>query len=407
MGSAKMARPETPMMRSLPFVFLLAAAAPAQQSWTNGTIGQASYELGGELRFRGELRDTANQATGLGGADENLDVRAAVEFGMVYDRYISGRFRAFATATDAVGSDEQDIELAVIDLDHLFGDYHISFGRMQLDLADERLVSSNPWLYQQNSFDGIMVGDSTWNGDWQLWYTQAATGPAEVDDNSFAGAFFSPPSEDDIEFYILRRGDGATDLLEWTYAIRWAGETSNGLEWSALGAFQDGRDRSLEILSTAFVVNLAKRLDYGHNVAVELAWAQGNDERATDRKRFDPVYINQHRYNGRADIVAFSNLVDLGFFYWLDWNERWSFHVDYHDFTRQSNLDDIYLGVEVMPVTTASANNDIGGELDVYAEGRISEAVMLDVGVSHFSPGAAMPHDEDQLWFFLDVSLYF
>lgn len=395
------------MMRSLPFVFLLAAAAPAQQSWTSGQFGQATYELGGELRFRGELRDTANQATGLGGADENLDVRAAVEFGLVYDEYISGRLRAFATGTDGLGSGEQDIELAVLDLDRLFGDYHISLGRLQFDFADGRLVSPNPWLYQQNSFDGIMVGDSDWSGDWQVWYTQAATGPAEVDDNSFAGAYFALPYEDDFEFFVLRRGDGATDLLEWTYAMRWAGETSNGLGWTVLGALQDGRDRSLEVLAPAFVVNLSKRLDYGHNVAAELAWAKGNDDRVGDRKRFDPVYIDQHRYNGRADIFAFSNLVDLGLFYWMDWNERWSFHVDYHDFSRQSNLDDIYLGVDVSPVTSASTSNDIGGELDVYAEGRISDAVMLDMGVSHFSPGAAMPHDEDQLWFFLDISLYF
>jgi len=395
------------MIRSLPLLFLLAAAAPAQQSWTSGQLGQTSYELGGELRFRGELRDTANQATGLGGSDDNLDVRAAVELGLVYDEYISGRLRAFATATDAVGSDEQDLELAFVDFDKLLGDYHLRLGRMQFDLADGRLVSSNPWLFQQNAFDGILVSDSDWQGDWQVWYTNAATGPAGVDDNSFAGVFLSFPTENAWEVYLLRRGDGATDLLEWTYALRYAGVTHNGLEWNVLGALQDGRDRGLEILAPAFVVNLTKRLDYGHNVAVELAWAQGNDERPGDRKRFDPIYIDQHRYNGRADIVAFSNLVDLGLYYWLDWNERWSLHADYHDFTRQNNLDDVYLGVSASPVAAGSTSNAIGGELDIYAEGRISQAVSLDFGASYFNPGAAMPHNEDQIWFFLDMSLYF
>ncbi len=397
------------MMRLLLPLLLLAPALPAQQNWTSGQLGQVAYELGGEVRFRGELRDTANQATGLGGSEDSLAVRGAVEFGAVYDEYISGRLRAIGAVTDASGSDEQDLELAYLDLDRFLGDYHVRLGRMQFDLGDGRLVSRNPWLYQQNAFDGVMVGDSNWEGDWQLWFSEAATGPAEVDDNSFGGAFLALPLDDDLlEVYVLRRGDGATALLEWTYALRWTGETANGLGWNVLGAFQDGRDRSLEVLSYAFVTTLQKRLDYGHNVAVELAWARGNDDRPQDRKRFDPVYIDQHRYNGRADIVAFSNLVDLGLFYWLDWNERWSFHVDLHDFSRQNSFDDIYLGLDVMPVTAApGGSNDIGRELDVYAEGRISEAVAVDFGVSYFDPGDAMPHDEDQFWFFLDFSLYF
>ncbi|MGB0952278.1 MAG: alginate export family protein [Planctomycetota bacterium] len=386
-------------------LLLLAAPVAAQEPLVHGLDG-VDLQLGGELLFRGEMRDVADQATGLGGSEDAYLTRAGIDLSFDIHRYLRGHMEVFAAVEASGSTSTQDLQQLFLDFDQLLGDYDLRLGRMQFDLGDGRVVSSVPWLLERNSFDGLQVSTSPSDWDLRFWHTKAANGPSDMLDDTFSGFFAAPPLDDDeVEIYFLRRG--RMDFEEFTVGFRWAGSTRNGLEWDVFGAFQDGKDGALEVLSQAFAVRLQKSLDYGHGVGAEIALAKGNDSKTTDRKRYDPVYIDQHRFNGRADVVAFSNLVDLSAFYWLDWNERWSFHVDFHDFSRQSDSDVVYLGYDVTPVTPASTSAGIGRELDIYCEGVLSDVFTVDFGGAIFSPQASLPHDEEQLWLYLQFVLNF
>ena len=359
--------------------------------------------------FRLDVRNDAELGTPSVTTGRDTVGRVGLHLDVDFDEYFNAYLDLYTGLSDTYTSRESDIAEFYLDFHKFLGDYSVRLGRMHFDLGDGRLVSRSPWRYERNSFDGISVSDVLTTGGWTAWHTRAAGGPTNLLDDDFSGFFVSSEVGDwsDIEGYVLRRAEGSTDLEELTFALRWSGQTNNGLEWSAFGAIQDGDQGSMEILSHALALTVRKKLDYGHGVGAEFALAKGNDEKLGDRKRYSPVYIDQHKFNGRADIVAFSNLIDFAVMYWLDWNERWSFHVDGHSFSRQSNHDNVYLGYDVAAVAPASSSNAIGYELDVYCEGIISDHFSLDFGGAIFSPLASLPSDDEQLWLFMQIVFNF
>ncbi len=396
------------MLRNLSLLLLLSTPAVPQEPVTHGLSG-VSLSLGGEVLFRGELRTNADQATGLGGSEDAFLTRAAVDFDFEFHRYLRGYLEMFGAVTATGTADVEDVEQLYLDFDQFLGDYSLRVGRMQFDLGDGRVISSIPWLVERNTFDGVQIHSQPRGWDLRAWHTKTAGGPSSFYDETFSGIYGTThPSKDSVvDAFLLRRGRAVGDIEEYTVGLRWQGETRNGFEWNVFGAYQDGDDGIREILSQAVAITLRKQLDYGHGVGVEMALAKGNDGKPLDRKRYDPVYIDQHVYNGRADIVAFSNLLDLAVMYWLDWNERWSFHVDGHEFTRQNTSDSVYLGYNVTPVTPASSSGGIGRELDIYCEGVLSDNFAVDFGGAIFSPQASLPHDQEQLWLYIQFVLNF
>jgi hypothetical protein len=398
------------MLRNLCILSLILLASPlSAQVELSGDLGGATYQFGGDLIFRGETRSDSALGVASVTDDNSVLARVGLNLNMDFDEYFNGYIDIYTGEGDIYTATDSGIAELYLDFHNLLGDYSVRLGRMQFNLGDGRLVSSSPWLYERNAFDGLAVSDVYTEGHWTAWHSRAAAGPTNALDDSFTGFFAESAIGQDqaIEAYILRRGEGSTDLEELTFALHWAGQTSNGLEWSAFGALQDGDDGVREIWSQALALTLRKKLDYGHGIGVEFALAKGNDEGANDRKRYDPVYIDQHKFNGRADIVAFSNLIDFAVMYWLDWNERWSFHVDGHSFSRQSNHDNVYLGHGVEAVVPASTSNAIGYEFDAYCEGIISDHLSLDFGAAVFSPLASLPSDDEQLSLFLQIVFNF
>ncbi|MDP7062457.1 MAG: alginate export family protein [Planctomycetota bacterium] len=398
------------MLRNLSFLSLLLFASPlAAQVELTGQFGDATYQLGGSLTTRGEVRrDTQYGSPALSESNDFI-ARAALDFNIDFDEYFNAFVNIYAGEEDDYSSGDAGITELYLDMHKLLGDYSVRLGRQQFDLGDGRLVSSAPWRFEQNSFDAIRVSSVFNSQPWQVWHSRAALGPTNLLADNFSGLFadFGMGQDSNIETFVLRRAEGSRDLEEMTFAVRWYGQTTNGLEWSAFAAVQDGEDGAREILAPAFAITLRKRLDMGHGIGVELAFANGNDGKAADRKRYSPVYIDQHRFNGRADVIAFSNVIDLAILYWLDWNERWSFHVDAHSFSRQSNSDNVYLGHDVAAVTPASTSNAIGYELDAYCEGVISDHLSMDFGAAMFSPLASLPSDEEQFYLFLQLVFNF
>lgn len=367
------------------------------------------FEFEAELMGRVGWRDDADLSTAAGDSAGDARLRAALGLRVNWSPYLSGYGEFLGSWGDNEEHLTEDLSNLYVDLRRPLGDWDVRAGRTGITLGDGRLVSSSrEWLFEPNAFDGLLVssGVPERNFAWQAWFTTAGLGPAEVQDDTFAGTYadWKIARNEAAELYVLFRDQDDPGVQELTVAARWHGLSRGGLDWSLFGATQDGdqvNDR--ETWAQAFVLTLAKELEYQHHVGFEFGFATGNDDKPGDFKRFTPVYIDQHRFNGRADIFGFANLMDVAFLYWRPWSERWNLHADLHNFWRANRSDDAYAAYSLAPYGITSGSSSLGSELDLYAEGRISDALTLDCGGAFFLTGAAMPTDKNQFWVFASL----
>jgi hypothetical protein len=364
------------------------------------------FSIEGELMGRAEFRDHGDLSTPDSESADVARLRGALGLRMKLGNYVSG----FGEVIASWGNTEEHQTEAVLnlymDFHRLLGAWDLRAGRSEVNLGDGRLVaSSRNWLFEPNAFDGVFVSDVSSYEDfnWRGWFTTAGLGPADVEEDTFAGLYadWQIDKDESAELYALLRDQSDLHVTEFTLAVRWFGQTRHGLDWSVFGAAQDGEQiNNRETWGQAFVLTLGKELEFDNHLGFEFGFATGNDEKAHDFKRFTPVYIDQHRFNGRADLFGFANLVDFAFTYWRPWSRNWSLHADLHNFWRANKADDAYTAYSLEPYGITNASSALGSELDLYTEGRINESLSLDVGAAYYMSGSAMPTDDDQIWFF-------
>jgi hypothetical protein len=292
----------------------------------------------------------------------------------------------------------------------MWGDFQMRFGRMHLDYGDGRLISSNPWRFEENVHDALVINTDFIETDFEFFISQADRGLAATFGDKMLGMYsnYAVNSSSAIETYFINRQQEALAVDEYDFASRYYGRTAMGLNYDLMLILQNGSDFGRDITSTAYAVSMDKQLDFGHGVGVGLAVAQGEGSGSPlVRQRYNPIMIDSHKYNGRADILAFSNLMDFSANYWLNWNERWSMHIDAHSFYRQSNADGVYFGEDVTFEAAASRDREIGREIDFYCEGEISDALSIDLGISLFMPQASIAHTQEQFIAYLQVEYIF
>ena len=295
-----------------------------------------------------------------------------------------------------------DIE-AYLDADQLWGDSQLRIGRMGLEFGNGILISSNPWSFEENVHDAVLWQAKFLETDFDFFGSSAVSGEAAVNNSQMLGVHgeYAMDSNGVLETYWFKHDKANMGVREYNIALRLASRTSNGLDYDFMLMLQNGTDGLRKITSNAYLINLSKQLDFGHGVGVGLAVAQGDKESLAVRESYMPAMIDFHKYNGRADILAFSNLMDFSFNYWLNWNERWAMHVDVHSFLRQSTFDGVYFGNDAAMSVAANDDSEIAREIDFYLEGAISDNLNLDFGLSLFSPQSAIVHDQEQFVVFL------
>lgn len=374
-----------------------------------GQLGDTKLTLEAELMGRVEWRDDSDLSTPAGESADAIRMRAAVGVRADMGAYLSGFGEVLASWSDSADHLNGDLSNLYLDFHRLLGNWDLRAGRAEIELGDGRLVSSSrAWQFEPNSFDGLRVSNNPTGRDsrWQAWFTTAGIGIANVEDDTFGGAYgeWRIGRTQAAELYFLFRDQDAMAVTEITLAGRWHGVTRGGLEWSFFGANQDGDQiNHRETWAQAFVMTLGKELEFDNHVGLEFGFATGNDDKPGDFKRFTPVYIDQHRYNGRADIFGFANLVDLAFNYWRPWSKTWNLHADLHNFWRANRSDDAYSAYTLAPYGITGNSSALGSELDLYAEGQMGKATWLDFGGAFFLTGTAMPTDENQIWVFASL----
>jgi len=347
------------------------------------------------------LSDTASGASGsLSAGGIHMHSAATMPLNDFASLTLAGHIH-----TDSFGDDTSahfDIE-AYFDADQLWGDSQLRIGRMGLDFGNGILISSNPWSFEENLHDAVLWQANFFETDFDFFSSSAVTGEAAANNSQMLGVHSEYEFETNgvFETYLFKHDKDHLAIEEYNIALRLASRTSNGLAYDVMLMLQNGTDGLRDITSNAYLINLSKQLDFGHGIGVGVAVAQGGSESTAFRETYSPVMIDFHKYNGRADILAFSNLMDFYVNYWLNWNERWAMHVDLHSFSRQSTSDGVYFGNDATLSAATGANAEIAREIDFYLEGAISDNIKLDFGLSVFSPQSSIAHDKEQFIVFL------
>ncbi|KAA3608315.1 MAG: hypothetical protein DWQ01_14805 [Planctomycetota bacterium] len=409
-------RRHAPMKSTLGILFLacFAVAGSAQQETREGVLETDSVldslTLGGELRLRAEVRDPSGPVTGRQSSRTNT-LRARVNIGFQVDEYLGGYFQ-FQESVAGTGTPANDVvHQAFLLAEQVLGDYTVQLGRYEMLFGDGRLVSPNDWFLLNNAFDGGTVAGDWENLRWQAFYTQAVVGQggfagANTDFHGIYGTWEVSPFLN-IDTYILRRNDSSLGIDELTFGGRLDGEAYDNLFWSLEAAWQDGERGGLDVRAQAVALEAWYGLDGGHFLGLEWNLATGDDTPGDrEDEAFAAPFGDSHRFNGLADVVAWTNLVDLAVRYRLEWSERWNFHTDLHFFQRETSLDTIYVGPGGAGIRPARSD-DIGGELDVYLVGDLSENLFLTFGGAFFSAGNGVRNSDDQYWLFTQLGLKF
>ncbi len=362
----------------------------------------------GAIRFRGIRR--SGEALFAGDDTRQADVLASIGIGATWDAYLKGYLEFDARAVDAGEEAELHMQQGWVDFEKLWFDSKLRVGRFGIAFGDERIASEAIWWSARNTFDGVRVDGGIRNVSWSAWASEARTSAAALGDEGFHGAWLNwKMGELSMETYVVQLHNPALLTSEWTYGMRWFGETYPGLDWNLHSAIQLGHRGETRVSANAFALDLDYELDGGHHIGMTWSRASGNeDDGDTRNETFHAPFGDDMRYFGRATFATWSNLSSLSMRYRLDWNQRWSMHTDLHSFSREESLDAFRLG----PQAQAPFASDLGGsklanELDFYLTGNLTERLNLDFGVSVVRPSESISPDSTQSLVWLLTNLQF
>ena len=332
-----------------------------------------------------EVLITPNNIDSLGSkkfVSSSLGVRAHVKDNWALNEYMQLTLGGYTILGDDIIEDKVFLSHASTSFDSVFGNSQLALGRMPLDLDNGLLVSMNCWQIEPYFHDGVLLKTPSDKLSLQAFYFNAATGLSGAREDVISGFLLESPDQDFSTTY-LRREQYEQAIDEYNFAFRLFKNFDSGLFWDSTIVFQQGDDDVRDVSSIAFVSSLTKELDFGHKVGLSFSLAQGDRQDPTNRSSYSPGLIDRHQFAGKADVLSFSNLVDIAFEYELLWDEHSSFHVDLHSFSRQTTSDGIYLFDE-SSVTSTSSSSEIARELDMYISAIFLDRIVLQGGLSVF-----------------------
>ena len=388
---------------------VLCAAAPlvAQEPEPVELVDDSSdsaFDLLWEVAGRYELRDPFDMATAVGGGENRALTRVGAGVHARWGVRTDFVFYGNAAAVD-FGDVDGDLLHAYVDLHNFWSEhYEIRLGRFPMSWGDGRFLGENRWQMTPDAWDGIQLsGGEQWA--WELFTMTGATGSADLHDQRLSGGrmlwTITDTTRLDTGFIQLDQDDLFRSESDLLLHLDHDGDQGTNLDlWVVLQFGEDTGFRNLG--SQAAALRFEQELDFDSVFSAEVAIATGDDA-PTDRDSgtYTPSMIDFHSYTGRADVVAFSNVVDFSLSWRKHLSQRWTLHTAVHNFLRQNTDDVVYLGIDATPIATPGTSSGIGKEFDLALETAWTEDFHTELGAAYFLTGNAFVHDEDFLTAYL------
>lgn len=406
--------------------------------------GSIWASFGGELRARVE----SWRSFGFLDADERDETFLLWRTLLHADVHLGEHVRVFVEGESALASERdlpggrRTLDVDSLDLQNAFVDLVLPLeegmtatarvGRQELLFGRQRLVSPLPWANSQRSWDAAraILNGEKWRAD-AFVSRFAATEKYDFNDwdpgPDFHGVYATrrlgeaqPLTLDGYWLYL--DADSATFAAatgverRHTIGARLAGPIAgSGFDFDTEASYQFGDFADGDISAWMFAAELGytfAELDTTPRVHVAFDYASGDDDPgAGDLKTFNQLFPLGHAYFGGMDFIGRQNIIDLSVGLSLKPAKSVTLSSSVHFFWLASDDDALYNpGGAVVRPASASADREVGQEVDVVATWRVDRHLTLEGGYSHFFAGdfiAGTGPDDDMDWVYLQAAYRF
>lgn len=377
----------------------------------DGTAPEPRFEIGAELRFRGETR--SGNGVNPEGVDSfalsrlrlNLGLRPAKHVGVVVQAQ-DARVAGLDPGGNPLRFHNLGFRQLYVAFGHESGPVTLRAGRQELDYFEGRLIGARGWSNTTPVWDGGKLILRRGEDSVDVFAVSHATvreGPDfPTTGTAVAGAVGSIRSWVDglrIEPFVLltrqpvNAGSNVGGRLR-TIGSRFSGmlDKSWDYEFILMGQGGDvaGRDKRAWSATTG-LGRTFERLPARPRLGFE--WSHGSgDANPLDRTNstFEPFFISRHRHYGEQDLVALRNLQYLNGGVRIRPREGLEIEVEYISHRLASRNDGLYAAsnaLEARAPEGGASTGSVGSELDAVLRYRPVERLQLVVGVFRFFAG--------------------
>jgi hypothetical protein len=369
-----------------------------------------------QLRGRTEYQSSTNYISGNGQTYELTRVYGGLEvrptkFLTGYIQFIDTH--ALGLPLKYVAANQRD----VFDDRQAYLEFHMDkvkvfAGRQELKYGGERLVGISDWTNNSRTWDGFLgrYGDKNLI---DIFSTSVVTvHPSSLDKHgaglTFHGAVGTlgavVPHMVIQPFVYFKSFPGVTSQqgikgsdLFVTPGVEVAAEFPVGLNFDTLIALQRGNYSNDTVKAAAGYFKAGwnfANLTWQPRFRPEYDYASGNNRQDLNRiGTFDQSYPSNHNAFGLTDLFGFENIKQERLNLDLNPTDRLSLLFQQEWLQMATRFDNIYsgsAGTVVKAPTTGLASADIGREFDASGKYLLSDSLVVNVGVGHFSPGTVM-----------------
>lgn len=342
--------------------------------------------LGAQVRYRGE----GQQGVGFQeGVDQNyLLERYRVELGvqpltwMAFFTEFQDARAAHLPRQDASVRDRADLRQAYMRLGREDGLWDVKVGRQRLVFGSERVIGAAEWGNTARVFDAIRASFHTKNDRLDVFSSSVVVNnPTQWDHHQDGsnlhgvyGSFGSWIRDSKVEPYLLLR---TGRIHDFTYGLRSAGKVGENWNYEAEGIGQSARQ-------WAGLVQIQRHFRH-------LRWSPvGIGEVNYASASFDQLYPTNHSIYGIADQIGRRNTKSVRAGAWVHPRKWLTVKGESHHFWLADAHQGLYAanGALTVPAPAAGvAVTDVGPEVDVLADVKLSK--MYDIGAQygHLFPG--------------------
>jgi hypothetical protein len=295
----------------------------------------------------------------------------------------------------------------------------LKLGRFEVNMHNERLVSSSDWSMYGQSYDGLMYGrqfgenmKATFWGI-KLWesfneYTVVddTDGTDTAGDDMFYGINFSFVDKGVDLFAMMNRsfanapGYDENFLTFGAYSHRTFAES---FDYDAMVALQTGTADfgATEVDVSGMLLNaeIGYTMSNGFRLAGLVDYTTGDDPTTTDKwEGFHNLFYNSHKFNGLMDVVNADDfdegLMDIGAKALYPINDSWSAGGEFHSFATVEEY--------------AAGKTAVGTEIDLFGK-YVDGCFAWQTGFSMASPSEDYmgPNTDSQNWLYTQATMNF
>lgn len=341
--------------------------------------------LGAQVRYRAEstTRDYLLERYRL-----NVDLRPTTWLGFT-GQFQDSRAAHYAHPDSGV-KDSTDIRQAYVRLGNEQGWWDVKAGRQLLSFGSERVIGAADWGNTARAFDAVRLGIHHHNDRVDIFSSSVVVNSTDTWDHhrqgnnlhGIYGSFGSWLAGAKVEPYLLLRSGLSRG---WTYGLRTAGTAGSNWSYELESLGQRGRDWA----ATAQIKRHFRQRLWQPTLLGEGNYASAN---------LDQLYPTNHGIYGIADQIGRRNTKNLRGGIWVQPAKWLILKGEGHAFWLADARAGLYAfnGVlTVPPVPGGARHTDVGPELDLLTDVRLSRHTNLGAQFGHLFPGRFLQEHAD------------